>query len=41
VADSEVPMLVLGFGTDQAPASITQIKQLVLDHFGVGVARAA
>jgi hypothetical protein len=41
VADSEVPMLVLGFGTDEAPASITQIKQLVLDHFGVGVARAA
>jgi Type I phosphodiesterase / nucleotide pyrophosphatase len=38
-ADSEVPMLTVGLGAP--PASITGIKQLVLDHFGVGVARAA
>ena len=38
-ADSEVPMLTVGLGAP--PASITGIKQLVLDHFGIGVARAA
>jgi hypothetical protein len=37
--DSEVPMLTVGLG--EPPASITEIKGLVLDHFGVGVARAA
>ncbi len=38
-ADSEVPMLTVGL--DGPPASITEIKALVLDHFGVAVARAA
>ena len=33
VADSEVPMLAIGLG--EPPASITQIKQLIADHFGV------
>ena len=37
--DSEVPMLTVGLG--DPPASITLIKSLVLDHFGLGVARAA
>jgi hypothetical protein len=38
-SDSEVPMLTVGLG--EPPASITGIKRLVLEHFGVGVARAA
>jgi len=38
-ADSEVPMLTVGLG--DPPASITQIKSLILAHFGVSVARAA
>jgi predicted AlkP superfamily pyrophosphatase or phosphodiesterase len=38
-ADSEVPMLTVGLG--EPPASITQLKRLLLDHLGVGVARAA
>jgi len=38
-ADSEVPMLTVGVGPP--PASITGIKQLLLEHFGVGVSRAA
>ena len=37
--DSEVPMLTVGLG--DPPASIIGIKQLLLEHFGVGVARAA
>jgi hypothetical protein len=37
--DSEVPMLTVGLG--EPPASITGLKGLVLDHFGVAVARAA
>jgi hypothetical protein len=37
--DSEVPMLTIGLG--DPPASITEIKALVLAHFGVGVARVA
>jgi hypothetical protein len=37
--DSEVPMLTIGLG--EPPASITQIKGLLLAHFGVAVARAA
>ena len=37
--DSEVPMLTIGLG--DPPASITEIKALVLAHFGVGVAQAA
>jgi type I phosphodiesterase/nucleotide pyrophosphatase len=37
--DSEVPMLTVGLG--EPPASITGIKRLVLDHFGIAVARAA
>ena len=36
-ADSEVPMLTIGLG--EPPASITGIKALVLEHFGVAVAR--
>ncbi len=36
--DSEVPMLTIGLG--DPPASITEIKTLVLAHFGVGVAQA-
>jgi predicted AlkP superfamily pyrophosphatase or phosphodiesterase len=39
VADSEVPMLTVGLGAP--PASITGIKQLVADHFGLSVRRAA
>jgi hypothetical protein len=39
-ADSEVPMLVVGIDGDP-PRSITEIKGLLLAHFGVGVARAA
>jgi hypothetical protein len=38
-SDSLVPMLTVGLG--EPPASITGIKGLVLDHFGVSVARAA
>jgi hypothetical protein len=37
--DSEVPMLTIGF--DAPPASITELKGLLLAHFGVAVARAA
>ena len=32
-SDSEVPMLTIGLG--EPPASITGIKALVLEHFGV------
>jgi hypothetical protein len=39
LADSEVPMLTIGIG--DPPASITEIKALVLAHFGVAVAQAA
>ena len=39
LADSEVPMLTVGLGSP--PASITGIKSLVADHFGVAVRRAA
>ena len=38
-SDSEVPMLTVGLG--DPPDSITKIKRLLLEHFGVGVARAA
>jgi hypothetical protein len=38
-ADSEVPMLTVGLG--DPPRSITGVKGLVLEHFGVGAARAA
>jgi predicted AlkP superfamily pyrophosphatase or phosphodiesterase len=38
-SDSEVPMLTVGLG--DPPASITQLKGLVLDHFGLSVAHAA
>jgi hypothetical protein len=38
-SDSEVPMLTVGLG--DPPASITGIKGLILDHFGVSIARAA
>jgi len=38
-ADSEVPMLTVGLGAP--PASITGIKQLAADHFGVATRRAA
>jgi hypothetical protein len=37
-SDSEVPMLTVGVG--DPPASITEIKALVLEHFGVGVTHA-
>jgi len=37
--DSEVPMLTVGIGPP--PASITEIKRLLLEHFGVTVAAAA
>jgi hypothetical protein len=37
--DSEVPMLTVGIGPP--PGSITGIKGLVLEHFGVAVAEAA
>jgi len=36
--DSAVPMLTIGLG--EPPASITEIKALVLAHFGGGVAHA-
>jgi hypothetical protein len=36
-SDSEVPMLTIGLG--EPPGSITEVKGLVLDHFGVGVTR--
>jgi hypothetical protein len=39
VADSEVPMLTVGVG--DPPASITQLKGLVLEHLGLVIARAA
>jgi len=39
IEDSEVPMLTIGLG--DPPGSITEIKALVLAHFGVGVARVA
>ena len=38
-SDSEVPMLTVGLG--EPPASITGIKALLLEHFGLAVARAA
>jgi hypothetical protein len=38
-ADSEVPMLTVGLGAP--PASITGIKAVVADHFGISVRRAA
>jgi hypothetical protein len=38
-ADSEVPMLTVGL--DPPPASITGVKGLVAQHFGVSVRRAA
>jgi len=38
-SDSEVPMLTIGLG--EPPASMTRIKALLLEHFGVAVARAA
>jgi hypothetical protein len=37
--DSEVPMLTVGL--DPPPASITGVKRLVAEHFGVSVRRAA
>jgi len=37
--DSEVPMLTVGLG--EPPSSITGIKQLAAEHFGVSVRRAA
>jgi hypothetical protein len=39
-ADSEVPMLTVGLDAE-TPASIAGIKQIVLEHFGVPIARAA
>jgi predicted AlkP superfamily pyrophosphatase or phosphodiesterase len=38
-ADSEVPMLTVGLAAP--PSSITEIKSLVADHFGVAIRRAA
>ena len=38
-SDSEVPMLTVGLRPP--PASITGIKQLLIEHFGVGISRAA
>jgi hypothetical protein len=38
-ADSIVPMLAVGL--ERVPASITEIKATVLEHFGAGVAHAA
>jgi hypothetical protein len=38
-SDSEVPMLTVGLG--DPPASITGIKGLILDHFGLSILRAA
>jgi hypothetical protein len=38
-SDSEVPMLTVGLG--EPPASITLVKALLLEHFGVAVAQAA
>jgi hypothetical protein len=37
-SDSDVPMLTVGLGAP--PASITQIKALVLEHFGVAAVAA-
>ncbi len=39
-ADSVVPMLTVGLD-GETPASIAGIKQIVLEHFGVPIARAA
>jgi hypothetical protein len=39
LADSEVPMLTVGL--DPPPGSITGVKGLVAEHFGVSVSRAA
>jgi hypothetical protein len=39
LADSEVPMLTVGL--DPPPASITGVKGLIAEHFGVSVRRAA
>ena len=39
VEDSEVPMLTVGL--DAPPSSITQIKSLLVEHFGAAGARAA
>jgi predicted AlkP superfamily pyrophosphatase or phosphodiesterase len=39
LADSEVPMLTVGLG--EPPSSITGIKGLVADHFGISVRRHA
>jgi hypothetical protein len=39
-ADSVVPMLTVGLDAE-TPASIAGIKQIVLEHFGVPIARAA
>jgi hypothetical protein len=39
LADSEVPMLTVGL--DPPPASITGVKGLIAEHFGVAVRRAA
>lgn len=38
-SDSEVPMLTVGLG--DPPGSITEIKAVLLDHFGVPIVRAA
>src|SRR5262245_19118792 len=38
-SDSEVPMLSVGLG--EPPASITQVKALVLEHFGVAALAAS
>jgi hypothetical protein len=38
-SDSEVPMLTVGLG--DPPASITEVKAVVLEHFGVRVSQAA
>jgi hypothetical protein len=38
-SDSEVPMLSVGAG--EPPGSITEIKSLVLEHFGIAVTHAA
>jgi len=38
-SDSEVPMLTVGTGPP--PGSITEIKRLLLEHFGVAIAAAA
>jgi hypothetical protein len=38
-ADSEVPMLTVGL--PEPPASITGLKQLIVEHFGVAAAARA